>query len=89
MRHYPRSPDTLSLQARALTNTRRLPFGARDRLLFIGVGDNEARINSKSLAANQADCNAGFDDTLENPAEHVALAEPLMADAQAAIALAG
>ena len=43
--------------------------------------DNQARINRKALTADQASCNTGFNDTLENPAEHIALTEPLMADA--------
>src|SRR6202008_3866396 len=58
-----------------------LPFGARDRALLVGISDNQARINRKALTADQAGCNTGFNDTLENPAEHIALTEPLMADA--------
>src|SRR5262249_49407440 len=41
---------------------------------------NEARIYRKALTADQAGRNTGFNDALENPAEHVALTEPLMTD---------
>jgi hypothetical protein len=56
--------------ARGLSKAYLLPFGARDRALLVGISDNQARINRKALTADQAGCNAGFNDTLENPAEH-------------------
>ena len=67
--------------ARGLSEACLLPFGARYRALLVGISDNQARINRKALTADQASCNTGFNGTLENPAEHIALTEPLMADA--------
>jgi hypothetical protein len=46
---------------------------AGNRSLLIGVSDNEARINPESFTADQAGCNTGFNDILENPAEHTSL----------------
>src|SRR5262249_6406599 len=64
--------------ARGLGDACLLPFDARNRPLLIGVSDNEARINRESFTADQASCNTGFNDILENLAERVALTEPLM-----------
>ena len=49
--------------------------------MFVGVGLDEACIDSKALAADEAGRDACPDDTLEHAAENIAVAEALVAGA--------
>ena len=46
---------------------------ARDRALLIGVDLDQARIDGKTFAPNQASCEACFYDTLEHAAKNISL----------------
>ena len=81
MRHRQKSRDTPSWRGSRSQRGMSSSIRCRDRALLVGISDNQARINRKALTADQASCNTGFNDTLENPAQHIALTEPLMADA--------
>ena len=50
-----------------------------DRALFVGVCDNQARIDRKAFAANQARRKARLHNALEHPPEDSTLAKPLVA----------
>ena len=47
--------------------------------MLVGVGLDQARINSKAFTTDQAGRNAGPDDTLEHAPEDGAVAKPLVA----------
>jgi hypothetical protein len=50
--------------------------------LLVGVGLDQARIDCKAFAANQADRNARLDDPFEDTAEDLSLTEALVAGAR-------
>jgi len=56
------------------------PFGTGDRAALVGVGLDEARIDGKVFAADEAGGAAGEHDALEDVAQHVAVAEAAVAD---------
>ena len=56
--------------------TRLVPLRSRDRTLLVGVRRNQAGIDRKPFAADNACRNTRFDDMLEEPAENVTVAEP-------------
>jgi hypothetical protein len=58
------------------------PILTRDRALLIGVRLNQARINGKAFATNQAGGNACLDDPFEHTTKNVSLAEALVAGAR-------
>ena len=60
---------------------RLVPLGAGDRALPVGIGLDEARIDSEASAADQVSRDARFNDALENTAEEIALPETLIAGA--------
>ena len=47
--------------------------------MLVGVGLDQARIDSKAFTADEAGCDACSDDALKHSAEDVAVAEPLVA----------
>jgi hypothetical protein len=53
-----------------------------DRTLLVGVRRNQADLDRKPFAADKACRNTRFDDMLEEPAENVTVAEPLVARAR-------
>jgi hypothetical protein len=54
-----------------------VPLLARDRALTVGVGLDQAGIDSESLATDQAGLDAGPHDAFEDVAEEIALAKAL------------
>src|SRR5207249_2689559 len=59
-----------------------VPLRARDRAMLVGVGLDEARIDSKAFTTDEAERDAYPDDTLEHTAEYLAVAEALVAGAR-------
>jgi hypothetical protein len=49
--------------------------------MLVGVGLDQARIDSKAFAANEAGRDAGPDDTLEHTTKNIAVAEAFVARA--------
>src|SRR6202035_682937 len=58
-----------------------VPLRTRDRAMLVGVGLDQARINSKAFTTDQAGRNACPNDTLENAPEDGAVAKALVAGA--------
>src|SRR6516165_6282531 len=64
------------------SSTLLVPLRSRDRTLFVGVGRNQAGIDRKPLATDKPCRNARFDNMLEDTAENLTVAEPLIARAR-------
>src|SRR3954469_19905598 len=73
-----RSLDDIS-QAFVLRTSGASHLRARDRAMLVGVGLNEARIDSKAVTTDEAGRDAYPDDMLEHTAEYIALEEALAA----------
>jgi len=58
-----------------------LPLDAGDRALTVGVSFNQAGVDGKALAADQAGLYAGLYDPLEDAPEDIALPKALIASA--------
>src|SRR6185369_7862890 len=58
------------------------PILTCDRALLVGISLDQARIDSKAIAANQAGRNARLHDPLEHVAKYISLAEALVAGAR-------
>jgi len=64
---------------RRLRVNRRVPLRSADRPLLVGVCNNQARINRKALAPNQAGLNTGSDNAFENVPENATVTKALIA----------
>src|ERR1700722_11175370 len=74
-----RSEILLRRPVRRLRVNRRVPLRSADRPLLVGVCNNQARINRKALASNQAGLNTGSDNAFENVPENATVTKALIA----------